>query len=74
MTGNSANPSVAKLKKRIATSKGLFTRTETKLRSLTVKGNENVGNTLLEKLDTYAREVNDPVSYTHLTLPTIYSV
>ena len=50
---------VAKLKKKIATAKGLFTRTETKIKTLQVKGNETLGNTLLEKLDTYSQEVND---------------
>ena len=29
MAGDSVNPSVAELKKRIATAKGMFTRTET---------------------------------------------
>ena len=58
-TGDSANPSpaeVARMKKKIATTKGLFTRTETKIKTLQVKGNESVGNTLLEKLDAYALE------------------
>ena len=59
MAGDSVIPSVTKLKKRIATAKGLFTRTETKIKTLQVKGNESVGNTLLQKLDTYAQDVND---------------
>ena len=60
MAGDSVTPAmVAKLKKRISTTKGLFTRTETKIKTLQVKGNESVGNTLLQKLDTYALEVAD---------------
>ena len=58
-TGDSANPSpadIVRMKKKISTTKGLFTRTETKIKTLQVKGNESVGNTLLEKLDAYTLE------------------
>ena len=49
MAGDSVTPAVAKLKKRISTTTGLFTHTETKIKTLSVKGNESVGNTLLQK-------------------------
>ena len=55
MAGDSVNSSVTKLKKCFATAKGMFTRTETKLKTLQVKGNESVGNTLLQKLDIVSR-------------------